>query len=72
MNRQIHEEALEELCKIPLVIDAPPPHVSETNRYLKISDFISVRLLQRCRGVVLSINKELTPAEDSRNAGGGF
>ena len=67
LNRQIHGEALIELCKILLVIDAPPPHVSKTSCYFEISDFILERLLQRCRRVVFSINKELTPEEDWPN-----
>jgi hypothetical protein len=72
LNRQIHGEALDELCKMPLVIDAPPPHISKTSRYFEILDFISERLLQRCRRAVLSTNEELTPEEDLRNDNGYF
>lgn len=72
LNRQIHGEALDELCKIPLVIDAPPPHISKTSRYFEILDLISERLLQRCRRAVLSTNEELTPEEDLRNDSGDF
>ena len=72
LNRQIHGEALDELCKTPLVIDAPPPHISKTARYFEILDFILGRLLQRCRRVVLSTNEELTPEEDLRNDSGDF
>ena len=67
LNQQIHGEALIELYKILLVIDAPPPHVSKMSRYFEISDFILERLLQCCRRVVFSINKELTPEEDWPN-----
>ena len=72
LNRQIHGEALNELCEILTVIDAPPPRVSKTSRYFEILDFISERLLQRCCRAVLSTNEELTPEEDLRNGNGDY
>ncbi|KAF2811863.1 uncharacterized protein BDZ99DRAFT_519106 [Mytilinidion resinicola] len=64
VNRQIKNEALGELARMPIIIDSPPLCVALTNRPFEITEFISAPLLKSCRRVLLTINTDLTPGND--------
>jgi hypothetical protein len=64
VNRQMKDEALGELARLPIVIDSPPICAAITNRPFDITEFISAPLLKNCRRVLLTINTDLTPADD--------
>ncbi|KAF2491721.1 hypothetical protein BU16DRAFT_565422 [Lophium mytilinum] len=63
VNRQIKDEAMGELARMPIVIDSPPLCVALTNRPFEITEFISAPLLKSCRRVLLTINTDLTPGD---------